>query len=172
MKPFARGKSIFLREVEIDDAEFIVSLRTDAEKCMHLSTTSVDINEQKKFISNYLRSEVDYYFIICSWNKIPLGTVRIYDIRNDSFGWGSWILSKKAPTNAAIESALLIYDYAFFTLHYQKSHFDVRKGNTKVLDFHKRWGACIVNEDDLNFYFNYDFDAYMKARQKYRRYLP
>ncbi len=172
MKPYVRGKSIFFREVAIDDAEFIIGLRTDQEKSKHLSVTSNDVEKQRNFIYNYLSGQIDYYFMISDWSKNKLGTIRIYDIQKDSFCWGSWILSKDAPPNAAIESALLIYDFAFFSLHYKKSHFDVRKENLRVVEFHKRFGASIVGEDDLNFYFQYDRDAYISMRQKYRRFLP
>lgn len=172
MKPYVLGKSIFFREVVIADAEFIIGLRTDLEKSKHLSVTSNNIDEQRDFISYYLKSQVDYYFIISDWNKQLLGTIRIYDIQGDSFSWGSWILSRGAPTNAAIESALLIYDFAFFSLHYHKSHFDVRKENQRVVHFHKRFGALIVNEDDINFYFQYDLDTYNSLRHKYSRFLP
>jgi RimJ/RimL family protein N-acetyltransferase len=172
MKPYVRGKSIFLREVSIDDAEFIIGLRTDPEKSKHISLTSSDVDKQKNFISTYSKSKTDFYFVICDWNWNRLGTVRIYDIREDSFCWGSWIISKDSPKSAAIESALLIYDFSFFSLHYPKAHFDVRKENERVVDFHKRFGASIVSEDDLNYYFQYDSEAYMTVRQKYRRYLP
>lgn len=172
MKPYVRGKSIFLREVVVDDAGFIVDLRTNPEKGKHLSATSNDVDQQKSFISSYLESRVDFYFLICDWNWRRLGTIRIYDIREDSFCWGSWVLSKDAPKIAAIESALLIYDFAFYSLHYSKSHFDVRKENGRVIDFHKRFGASMVGEDDLNYYFQYNKDSYITVRQKYRRYLP
>lgn len=172
MKPYVRGTSIFLREVATEDAEFIVNLRTAPEKSKHISATSSDIDKQKDFISSYLKSQADFYFIICDWKFNRLGTVRIYDIRNNSFCWGSWILSKESPKNAAIESALLIYDFAFFSLHYSSAHFDVRKGNERVVDFHKRFGASIVDEDDLNYYFKYDIAVYTDVRHKYRRYLP
>jgi len=172
MKPYVRGKTVFFREVTVDDADFIITLRTDPEKSRHLSVTEHDIEKQKRFISNYLTGQTDYYFIISDWDFRPFGSIRIYDIREDSFCWGSWILAKDAPNNAAIESALLIYDFAFFSLHYKKSHFDVRKENHRVVDFHKRFGACIVNEDNLNFYFEYTLDAYLAIREKYRRYLP
>lgn len=154
------------------DAKFIISLRTDPGKCKHLSATSSDVDKQKNFISNYLKSQTDFYFVMCDWQWNRLGTIRIYDIHDDSFCWGSWILSKDAPKHAAIESALLIYDFAFFSLHYPKAHFDVRKGNERVVNFHKRFGASIVGEDDLNYYFQYDVNAYINVRQKYRRYLP
>jgi len=32
----------------------------------------------------------------------------------------------------------------------------VRKGNNKVIAFHKRFGAKIVNEDELNYYFIFE----------------
>jgi RimJ/RimL family protein N-acetyltransferase len=172
MKPCVRGKSIFFREVAVSDAEFIVELRTDPKKNKHLSVTSNDIIKQENFISLYLENQTDFYFIINDWNYKKLGTIRIYDIRNNSFCWGSWIISDEACKSAAIESALMIYDYAFYSLHYLKSHFDVRKDNLRVVDFHKRFGAKIVGNDDLNYYFEYGVDDYAEIRKKYRRYLP
>lgn len=172
MKPYVRGKSIFLREVVIDDAEFIVDIRTNPEKSKHLSVTAKDIDKQKKFIGNYSNSRTDFYFIICNWRSERVGTVRIYDVKGDSFCWGSWILSNDAPMSAAIESALLIYDFGFFALHYSQSHFDVRKKNERVVKFHKRFGASLIGEDELNYYFVYDKGSYINVREKYRRYLP
>ena len=64
MKPYVRGKSIFFREVAIDDAEFIIGLRTDQEKSKHLSVTSNDVEKQRNFIYNYLNGQIDYYFMI------------------------------------------------------------------------------------------------------------
>jgi len=172
MKPYVRGKSIFLREVSADDADFIIGLRTDPAKSKHISSTSNDVDRQKSFILKYSESLTEFYFIICDWEWRRLGTIRIYDIQEDSFCWGSWIVSKYAPKIVAIESVLIIYDFAFFSLHYKKSHFDVRKENKSVIDFHKRFGASIVGEDDLNYYFQYNIETYMSVRQKYNRYLP
>lgn len=172
MKPYVRGKSIFFRDILIDDSEFIVNLRANPEKNKYISISSGDIDKQKSFISSYFKTQTDFYFIICDWEWRRLGTIRIYDIRGNSFCWGSWILSEEAPKSAAIESALLIYDFAFYSLHYSKSHFDVRKGNKRVIEFHKRFGASIVDEDALNYYFQYDREVYMSVRKKYNRYLP
>lgn len=172
MKPYVRGKSIFLREVFEDDAEFILQLRTDPLKGRHLSQTFADLDSQKIFIQNYSKSLTDFYFLICDWEWNRLGTIRIYDIKDESFCWGSWIIANNAPTNTAVESALLLYDFAFFSLHYQKSHFDVRKGNERVVRFHERFGARITSEDELNYYFSYGLSAYLKVREKYAKFLP
>lgn len=172
MKPYVRGKSIFLREVEIDDAQFILDLRTDVERSKYLSVTTGSVEAQRAYIQRYKESLTDYYFIICDWNGKAQGTIRIYDIQDKSFCWGSWITTSDAPPGTAIESALLIYDFAFFSLHYAGAHFDVRKQNERVVDFHKRFGARVVSEDELNYYFRYSRDDYLRTREKYRRYLP
>jgi RimJ/RimL family protein N-acetyltransferase len=172
MKPYVRGKNIAFREVCLEDAEFLLQLRTDPDLSKHLSPTPNDVEAQRKYIINYKTSLTDFYFIIIDLQHKPLGTVRIYDIRDNSFCWGSWILAKPIPNGAAVESALLIYDFAFFSLHYTASHFDVRKENSKVIDFHTRFGASIVRDDDLNVYFTYDREAYLAIRPKYDRFLP
>ena len=172
IKPIARGKSIFFREVSNDDADFIVSLRTDPTKNQFISATSNDVDEQKRFIGQYLKSETDFYFVICNWESRAIGTIRLYDVQEGSFCWGSWILISEAPSSAALESALLMYDFAFYALHYKRSHFDVRKENKRVVEFHKRLGAVVVSEDELNLYFTFEHDAYISIREKYKRFLP
>lgn len=89
--------------------------------------------------------------------------MRVYDLQPDSFCWGSWLIKDNAPTTTAIESALLLY--GFGELSYKKAHFDVRKGNERVIAFHKRFGAQVVNEDELNLYFNYPLENYLKIKK-------
>lgn len=171
-KPYSRGKTIFFREVTENDAKFILKIRNDPLKSKHLSPTSSDLSKQKNFIRNYKKSMTDFYFIICDWKYNCLGTIRIYDIQKNSFCWGSWIITAEAPSYTAIESALLLYDFAFFALHYEKTHFDVRKDNKSVIKFHKRFGAKLTKEDKYNYYFSYGLDDYLKTREKYRKFLP
>jgi RimJ/RimL family protein N-acetyltransferase len=173
MKPHVRGRSIDFREITEADAEFILHLRTNPLLNAHLSITPHDIEKQRTFIRNYFQSQTDYYFIIMDKAQNSIGSVRIYDIKDDSFCWGSWILSPdNKPKGAGIESALLLYDFAFYTLHYARSHFDVRKANQRVIDFHLRFGAVIAHEDELNFYFNYNQQQYAVTRATHLHYLP
>lgn len=171
MKRNIIGKSILLRDVEVEDAEFIHKLRCDAKKSKYISPIRNDLDAQIRYIQNHRENITDHYFIICDLDLNKLGTVRIYDIRSDSFCWGSWILADDAPKSAAIESVLLIYDFAFYSLHFKKSHFDVRKLNTSVVEFHKRFGAIITDEDDLNFYFSFSIDSYESTRKRFSKFL-
>lgn len=172
MKPCVLGKNLDFREITEADAEFVLSLRTNPSLNLHLSPVTEDVEKQRAFIRHYQNSLTDYYFIITDKANRPLGTIRIYDIQGRSFCWGSWILTADKPKGAGIESALMLYDYAFFSLHYAQSHFDVRKENQRVIDFHLRFGASIVREDDLNVYFTYSREQYISARENYRSYLP
>lgn len=133
MENFIAGKTINLRDVEISDAEFILELRCDENKSKFLHKTQNDLAKQIEYIKNYKSKENEWYFLIESKSGEQLGTVRIYDvINNDDFCWGSWLIKNNAPTNTAIESALLIYEYAFYILGFTKVHFDVRKENLSV----------------------------------------
>ena len=95
----------------------------------------------------------------------------MYDFRDNSFCWGSWLIKDEAPKTTAIESVLQIYEFGFNKLGFQQSHFDVRKGNNKVIAFHKRFGAKIIDENDMNYFFEYQKKDYESIKEKYKRYV-
>lgn len=149
-------KTIRLRLIEPSDAEFVLSLRLDERYNQFLSTVEPDIQVQQKWIENYKSDEANgkqFYFIIERSDGIPCGTIRIYDLRVDSFCWGSWILNESKTRFAALESAFLIYDFGFGSLGFSKSHFDVMKANKNVIRFHRKMGAKLMGEDHDNCYF-------------------
>lgn len=163
------GKNIRLRLVEEKDADFILTLRLDNRYNTFLSSVSSDVQAQKVWIKKYKDDEkkgIQYYFIIERLDGTPCGTVRIYDIRNDSFCWGSWILNENKTRYAALESAFLVYDFGFKQLGFKKSHFDVMKGNKGVVKFHARIGAVKTNEDEINEYFEITEEAVKAAKEK------
>lgn len=168
------GKNINLRAVDIDDAAFILRLRIQNNKSKFLSSVENNIEKQQAWLTSYKSREElgkEFYFVIESKEHCPLGLVRIYDLKTQSFCWGSWIIIDDAPRATAIESALMIYEFAFNNLNYPQAHFDVMKGNKKVVNFHLRFGAKIIDEDDLNYYFTYKREDYSLIRKKYARYI-
>lgn len=168
------GKNINLRTVEIEDAEFIFSMRQNQNKTKYLSKVTGIVESQKEWIKNYKQREEnkkEFYFVIESKDKEKLGLVRMYDFQDDSFCWGSWLIKEDAPKTAAIESALQIYEFGFYNLGFEKSHFDVRKGNDKVIAFHQRFGAKIIDEDELDYFFNFTKIDYKITKERYKRYL-
>lgn len=150
------SKTICIRPVTENDAEFIIKLRTDERYNKYLSLVSSDTEKQKEWIRVYKKDEEDgkqFYFIIERLDGTKCGTVRVYDLQHDSFSWGSWILNSEKTRYAALESARLVYQFGFGQLGYNKSHFEVIKGNEAVVKFHKRMGAVKVNETQDADYF-------------------
>lgn len=163
-----KSKTISIRLVEEMDAQFILQLRLNTQYSKYLTEVSENLDDQINWIRNYKedeRSGIQYYFIIELNDGTPCGTVRIYDIKQDSFGWGSWILNESKTRYAAIESAFLVYKYGFEELGFKKSHFDVMKGNVGVISFHKKMGAKQIGEDECNFYFEITKEQVELARQ-------
>lgn len=163
------GRSINIRLVEEKDAEFITSLRSDPRYNTHLSKVDSDVEKQRKWIRKYKDEEKlgnQYYFIIEDKNGVKCGTVRLYDFCGDSFCWGSWILNENKTRFSALESAFLVYEYAFNILGFKKSHFDVRKENTKVIAFHQKMGAILKSEDNLNNYYEIYPDTVWALKNK------
>ena len=168
------GKNINLRTVEIEDAPFILEMRVNKTKTKYLSKVSGTVESQKEWILNYKQREEkkqEFYFVIESKNNQKLGLVRMYDFKDNSFCWGSWLIKDNAPKTTAIESALQIYEFGFYDLGFKKSHFDVRKGNEKVIAFHKRFGASIVDESELDYFLNFEKKDYETTKERYKRYL-
>jgi RimJ/RimL family protein N-acetyltransferase len=166
------GRSLLMRNAEETDSQFILSLRLDRGKARYLSSTSGDLNRQVEWMRRYAVTEGEAYFVIATLSGEDIGTVRLYDARDSSFCWGSWIIRNGAPQYAAVESALMVYAFAMDHLGFLASHFDVRKANTRVWQFHERFGARRVDESDLDLFFEIDQLTVMDSIRRYKKYLP
>lgn len=148
-----QGKFVNLREVTIDDAEFILKLRCDDKKSKFLHKTEYNVEKQIDYIKNYLKKDNEWYFIIENKEHTPLGTVRIYDVEGRQYTGGSWLMIDGATPQETVEGDLLMKEYSFTILGFNKNCFDVRKENKKVVRFHKICGAKIVDENDIDYFF-------------------
>lgn len=165
------GHRLDLRDAAVSDAEFILSLRIDELKSRFLSKTVPDLVKQQDWLRAYQSSQGQAYFILESRGGEKIGTVRMYDGNGDSFCWGSWLIVQGAPSSTAIESALIVYQYGLL-LGFRAAHFDVRKGNKSVWQFHEKFGATKVGETDKDFIYSIDEAAIRKSLDRYRKYLP
>lgn len=165
-----KGKELTFRNATVADAEFILSLRLDETKNAFLSTTSADLDAQRAWLTDYADATDQAYFIIEAGGK-PVGTVRMYDAKGQSFSWGSWILSNDKPRSAAVESTLMVYAFGL-ALGFTESHFEVMTGNEKVWQYHERMGAIRVGEDHGHYLYRMPGRAIEAALAKYRERLP
>jgi RimJ/RimL family protein N-acetyltransferase len=164
------GPNLVLRLIRPDDAQYVHGLRSDPAYNRHLSEIRGTAEDQRRWIEDYKAREaegLEFYYVIERRDGVRCGLVRLYDIREDSFTWGSWILDANKPPKAALESALLLYDLGFDRLGQQKAVFDVRQENGHTLAFHRRFGATQTGEDDQNAYFVYPKVRYEVDRPGY-----
>lgn len=167
------AKNTILRFVEESDAQFILDLRTK-EKAKYLSKTDNNLDNQINWIKNYKNREKDgkeFYFVIENKENVRIGLVRAYNIEDDSATSGSWIMIDNSPIENVLESNLLIYEFIFEKLNKEKLFFDVRKDNKKVWRFHKSYGAIQIDEDELDYFFEFKKDNFNKMKDEYQRYL-
>jgi len=139
-----------------------------------VSKVEGDLSKQKEWLVNYKKREEkreEFYFIIKDLDYKPLGTVRVYDFKSGSFCWGSWMVNPNSPRKTAIESALAVYEFAFYTLGFSQCHFDVRNDNVKVINFHKRMGATEIKSNDLDTFFIFTKSQYEETKPRYSAFL-
>lgn len=159
-----------LRLAEPTDATLIYQLRSDHRLSRFLNASTTTIVEQATWLERYKKDEAadkQYYFIIVS-DKQDRGTVRMYDFRVinrlRSFCWGSWIIAPPPVVGLASYSALAVYELGFEHLGFEHAHFDVRRENESVINFHLRSGASIVDENEQDYFFYFSRDAYEAFR--------
>lgn len=157
------------RFVEPTDAEFICKLRADPNLNQHLNPSSDDVAEQTEWIKRYKNREnngEEYYFII-NHNATDYGVVRMYDFREKprSFSWGSWIIKPTRPAGLVTYSVVMIYELGFEFLGFEQAHFDVRKNNTNVINFHLRSGAIENGETELDQFFIFPKEVWPSFRE-------
>lgn len=159
--------------IDLCDAEFVLSLRTNTELNKHLSKVENDINKQRAWISNYKKKECEdeeYYFILKN-GLTPIGTIRMYDFTHDSFCWGSWVVLPNAPIKTALESMMNMYYLAFDILKFKIARIDVRNENAKVLSIHKKIGCKIISIDEQDTYLELSIAEYDACKEKFNRLL-
>jgi len=168
--------SMGVREVKELDAEYLYSLRTNEGYSKYISKVSNGVEAQQKYIKQYeLDNEskrTSFYFIFENKRtNTRCGTVRIYNFEHDKFEWGSWILDENKSRYAALETAILVYEFAFNALGFDKSEFEVNKENSGVVSYHKRTGAEVIGEDATNYYFRVTKEVGLACAKTFREKL-
>jgi RimJ/RimL family protein N-acetyltransferase len=129
-----------LRPVTLDDAAFIVHLRSNPSLNRYLHGISSRLEDQIAWIECYFERPHDYYFIVEEVESgEPHGAIGIYEIKSDTAEWGRWIL--KPGSMAALESAWLIYEAGFANLGLARMFARTLAENPKVVSFHDSFGA-------------------------------
>ena len=58
------GKYVNLREITLDDAQFVLDLRCNGNKSKFLHKTENNLEKQIDYIKSYFKKDLEWYFII------------------------------------------------------------------------------------------------------------
>ena len=166
------GNQLILRNAGVDDAAFIVQLRTHPKKRLYLSPTSTEIAHQVAWLAQYAHAADQAYFIVEEKSGAKVGTVRIYQPFDDSFCFGSWVMQDGVPVTHAVESLLIVYHYALDTLGFNRSTFAVRKANRSVWRFMERFGGVRTGETAVDYLYETQRQTVEASFKRHAALLP
>ncbi|SHF43277.1 Carbonic anhydrase or acetyltransferase, isoleucine patch superfamily [Mariniphaga anaerophila] len=163
------AEGISMRLVEKSDAEFILSLRTDKRLSQYISQTSPEIQDQINWIKEYQDREAkqqEFYFVYEDSTNNPWGVIRLYNFSDEGFTIGSWVCYPGNEDHIAVKAWLLAVEFGFAELKFDTCFLDVRKKNLYVLYYLKLFNPVLIKEDELNYYFKFSKEAFLKRRHK------
>ena len=144
------GANIFLRDIDEQDADFVLGLRKDPVKSKYLSAISGSLEDQVNWIREYKNKRDQAYFIVCDKLGNKLGCIRMYEPMANSYCWGSWLMISGLSVYVSIESALLIFSYGKY-LGFDEARINVRQDNEFVWKFHEKFcSAELVGHTELD----------------------
>jgi len=133
------GHAFRLRPVTESDAAYIVDVRTRGGPFLNRGADSID--QQLEWLDRYFSREGDFYFVVETLDgREREGLVALYSLKSadQSAEWGRWVL--RAGSNAAVESALLVYRCAFDRLSLAHVRCRTLAANVHAVAFHDSCG--------------------------------
>jgi len=133
------GKYVTLKYVDLCDAEDIIKLRNDSKLNRYLSSQkTLTVEDQINWLLNNKNSETNHYFkIVRKKDAKFIGTISLYNINNNEGEFGRYICIDPV---GAIESELLIIEFAFLQRRLENIYCRTVTDNEKVIIQHRKFG--------------------------------
>ncbi len=146
-----KGETTLLRTVAEKDAEAICTLRNNPSINRFLSNSiEISVEDQINWIrQNKLKKKYDYYFgIIDVRDGKLIGTISLYDnnSNNECAEFGRYICLNPLQ---AIESELMILEFAFKKLNLKRVYCRTVESNAQVWRQHYKFGFVDIGEELL-----------------------
>ena len=164
------GKYVLLREVRVEDATFILSLRRSEKGMRFLHYTEGSEEKQRQYIERYLTLNDEWYFIVENKAGERIGCLSAYDVRGGSVCTGRWVMKDGVPFQQSIEADLLLKDFVFHELQASEIRMDTRHENKNMQAYFKMWGCVEVTRSDELIYVVLPYQTYCDNRAKVARF--
>lgn len=168
------GKYVELQYARIEDAEFILKIRQDPELTKYLPRLDISVEQQKNWLKEQQLRDGDYYFVVWRKDGKPIGTIRVYNIREKQGETGS--IAIKGTATETMEAKLLCDDFAYETLGLKDLSNIVRTENIAIIRFVERfgvqWNEPYVDENGKKWMTGYNsYERSEKYRNEIRKAL-
>lgn len=141
-----------VRLVNVYDAEFIVSLRSDPERTKFMVTLSEDLENQRQWIREYKKREEegsDYYLIYSDHDGSTIGVNRISKINFETLSCKLSGFIKKKGNKADTAAMFLIQkEIVFDTLGLLFSIAEIHEKNYKMLKYWEYFNYKIAKNEN------------------------
>lgn len=160
------------RFVNIEDSEFILSLRT-SKRGMILNKTDNDLLKQIEWMKEYKIREakgLDYYFIHYYQGQ-PVGVNRIYNIdyENQSCVTGSWVIKEGTDYDISLKTMLILREVVFELMNAEISFGDTRKCNKPMQRLYKMLGIEMIGETEEEYLYKSIKGKYLYGQNKIKK---
>ena len=147
------GPAFRLRPIELRDAAFVATRRSDPRAVGTLHPTTGLVADQVDWLNLYFDRRGDWYWIVEGrFDAEPQGALGLWvEEANGRAQWGRWILSPGSL--AAAESTLLLYRLAFERLGMSEVYCRTVATNLAVISFHDHAGLHRVGTTPAAFMF-------------------
>lgn len=136
---------LHVRFVNVDDAKFILDIRTDLKNRRYIHDTDSNLQNQINYIEQYKLKERlgEEYYLLFEYNDEPQGVYRIYNRNEDWCTTGSWVFSPCANKFSALKSLVIVHEIVFDNLGYSlvRSIDGIHKDNINVIRSSRIIGA-------------------------------
>ena len=149
------GRYLDLKPYILEYSNDIVRLRNQEKNRYYLNQTeTLTVDNQNAWYKRYCKTDDDIGWCIFDKQSSIIGTIRLYDIACDGTFCeeGSFIIDERYSMTApfALESKILVFDFAFEVLKIRKIINTTRIDNKNMNSIAKRMGFLIIKEIEKN----------------------
>jgi len=134
----AEGFGVRIRPVRLDDAAFIVWLRSLEHTKGKLGDSAASVADQEAWLRTYFAREDDFYFIVETLGGLPAGTHGLYNVSGGNGEAGRLIIRPEVP--AAVPTSLITFDLAYEEMGLKELRGTSVSTNEKVHSYVRKFG--------------------------------
>jgi RimJ/RimL family protein N-acetyltransferase len=142
-----KGRYVSLRSAELNDAEFTLTIRQNPEVTAYLPRLNTTIYEQIEWIKSQRKKENDYFFVVRDISNRQIGTISIYNIKEEVAESGRLAMQGNSMEN--IEAQLLALQFGFFDLNLKQIYCNIHHENIRAMRFIELFGAVRIEKSKL-----------------------